>query len=388
MSDGTSRSAGSGEPEAGSGSAALPPITSAIPVRLRDRFDPRPGVRRVRNSTLPIAQIVVAATAAYAFAYFVVGHQTPLLAGTVTVASLGLVRDARPRRVLETVVGMVLGILIAEILLLVAGRGWWQVGLALAMTLAVARFLSPQASFAIAAAIQSLIVLIVPASTNVPFSRMLDGVIGGVAALLATALIPRSPRGEARRDVATLFRAFDGAVMSLAIALRTGDRARAERGLEKARALDPLVRAWRETLDSSVAIARISPWLWASRAELARAERVLAAMDLATRNLRVVARRTAYLVDDRVPRPVAADLVLSLGRGAALVEQSLADISLEPVAQEALLGIAHHLDPTEVVPGAGFGDQNLIAALRPFVVDLLIGAGLPPQDARRAIPRI
>jgi len=75
-------------------------------------------------------------------------------------------------------------------------------------------------------------------------------------------------------------------------------------------------------------------------------------MDLATRNLRVVARRTVYLVDDRVPRPVAADLVLSLGRGASLVEQSLADISLEPIAQEALLGIAHHLDPRQVVPGA------------------------------------
>ena len=82
------------------------------------------------------------------------------------------------------------------------------------MTLVVARFLSPQASFAIAAAIQSLIVLIIPASTSVPFSRLLDGVVGGVAALLATALIPRSPRGEARRDVAMLFRAFDGAVMT------------------------------------------------------------------------------------------------------------------------------------------------------------------------------
>ena len=367
---------------------SVPPLTAAVPVRIRDRFDLRPGLRRVRSSALPIAQIVVAATGAYVFAYFVLGHTTPLLAATVTVASLGLVRDARPRRVLETVVGMIVGILIAEVLLLLAGHGWWQMGLALLVTLVVARFLSKQASFAIAAAIQSLIVLIMPSSTGVPFSRLLDGAVGGVAALIATALIPRSPRGEARRDVVVLFRAFDSAVTTLGLALRLGDRARAERGLEKARALDPLVRTWRESLESSVAIARISPWLWTKRGELVRAERVLAAMDLATRNLRVVARRTAYLTDDRVTRPVAAELLLSLGRGAALVEQSLHDISLEPVAQEALLGIARHLDPAEVTPGAGFGDQNLIAALRPLVVDLLVGAGVAPDRARSAIPRI
>ena len=54
---------------------------------------------------MPILQIVVAATGAYVFALYVLGHPAPLLAATVTVSSLGLVRDARPRRVLETVLG-------------------------------------------------------------------------------------------------------------------------------------------------------------------------------------------------------------------------------------------------------------------------------------------
>ena len=86
---------------------------------------------RVRESAIPILQIVVAATGAFVFALYVLGHPAPLLAATVTVSSLGLVRDARPRRVLETVLGMLVGILVAELLLLVAGAGWWQLALAL-----------------------------------------------------------------------------------------------------------------------------------------------------------------------------------------------------------------------------------------------------------------
>jgi uncharacterized membrane protein YgaE (UPF0421/DUF939 family) len=39
---------------------------------------------------------------------------------------------------------MVLGILIAELIVLVAGIGWWQLGLTLAASLLVARFLSAQ----------------------------------------------------------------------------------------------------------------------------------------------------------------------------------------------------------------------------------------------------
>ncbi len=107
------------------------PITQAVPTGWRARVDPRPAFARVRSSAIPILQIVVAATAAYSFAHYVLGHPSPLLAATVTVGSLGLVRDARPRGVLETVLGMLVGIVVAELLVLAAGSGWWQIGLSL-----------------------------------------------------------------------------------------------------------------------------------------------------------------------------------------------------------------------------------------------------------------
>ena len=361
-------------------------VTQAIPTGWRTRVDPRPALARVQASSVAILQIVVAATAAYSFSHYVLGHPSPLLAATVTVGSLGLVRDARPRLVLETVVGMIVGILIAELLFLVAGSGWWQIGLALGVTLVVARFLSGQAGVAIAAAIQSLIVMVIP--SPVPFLRVIDGAIGGIAALLVTALLPRNPLKTELRDGHALFAALEAAAGALAQALRRGDRFRAERGLEKARALTPLADVWRSSLDSGDAIARISPFLRRQRFELQRHERICASMDLAVRNLRVIARRVVYVCDDGIARPVHADLLGEVTRAAGVVAASLDDLSLEPAAREALYAVAGRLDPAMVLPDASLGDQNLVAALRPIVVDLLTATGLTPAEARKAIPRI
>lgn len=378
-----------GSARSGGGRGETAPMTAVVPVRLRDRVDPRPGVERLRGSAFAILQIVTAATAAYSFAHFVLGHAAPLLAATVTVSSLGLVRDARPRRVLETVAGMMVGILIAELLVLGLGHGWWQLAITLALTMSVSRLLSPQPGFAIAASIQSAIVVILPATgSSAPFTRLTDGLLGGAAALIVTALIPRNPRFEAMRDVRRLFAAIDDAVGTLANALRRGSRPRAERALEKARALDPLVRVWRESLDSAIAIARISPWLRRGRSELVRTERILNGTDLVVRNLRVIARRAVYVEDDSAPRPAVADLLESLGRGVDLVGASLDDISIEPAARESVLAIARLLDPRVVAPDASLGDQNLILALRPLAVDLLVAAGMPREEARMQVPRI
>lgn len=369
-----------------SGSHDLPPLTAAVPTGWRSRFSARRGLRRVWASTNGIVQIVVAATAAYAFSHYVLGHPLPLLAGTVTVSSLGLVRDARPRRVVETVLGMLVGILIAEALLFVAGVGWWQLALALTLTLAVARFLSGQASFAIAASIQSLIVLVIPAGA--PVQRLVDGVVGGVAAILVTALVPRSLRKTAADEGHALFRAFGSASATLIQALRRGDRLRAERGLEKARGLQSVVDAWREPVESGLAIARISPFLRRQRFELDRYERVRQSMDFATRNLRVIARRVVYLSDDGIARPVAAEVLAELTRGAELIDASLDDISLEPAAREALRVVALRLDPEALIPEGSGGDHNLVAAMRPLAVDLLTATGMSAADARECLPRV
>lgn len=359
--------------------------TATVPVPVARRY-PRDGWARLRGSAIAIAQLVVAATAAFSIAHYGLGHPAPLIAATVTISSLGLVRDARPWRVLETVIGMVLGVFVAELVVFAAGSGWWQLALTLGVSLSIARFVSPQAGFAIAAAIQSIIVVVVPAQT--PFLRLIDALIGGAMALLVTALIPRSPLRTARADAMRLFTAFESAAGTIAQGLRRGSRVRAERGLEKARDLQGPVDDWRISVESGQAIARISPFLGRQRFELARVERMRQSMDLAVRNLRVVARRSVYLVDDGHERDVAADLLLELVRGAGLIAASLTDISDEPAAREVLSAVAARLDPIALVPDGSLGDQTLITALRPLATDLLCATGLSPDDARARLPRV
>ncbi|WP_261165920.1 aromatic acid exporter family protein [Microbacterium sp. Marseille-Q6965] len=363
------------------------PLTQIVPTRWHSGYRPRAGLVRLRDSWIAIVQIVAAATAAFVLAHVLLGHETPLLAATVTISSLGLLRDARPSKVLQTVAGMLTGIAIAEVLLLAWGPGWWQLAITLAVTLAVGRFLSPSPQFPISAAVQTAIAFMLPLG-QYPGARLLDGAIGGALALLVTSLLPRNPMRAVVRDAREVFEEFDRALARVVQGLRRGDRLRAERGLTRARDLQHPVQVWAASLESGQAISRMSPFLRGRRQELARLQAMQHAMDLATRNLRVVARRVHYAVDDGQARPELADVLASVQRAAALVAVALDHPDRDGEAREALRAIAATLDPAALLPRARLGDQNVVASLRPMVVDLLVAAGEPREVAAGALPRI
>jgi len=346
------------------------------------------SLSRLVDSLLPIAQIVAAATGAYAIAHFALGHAMPLLAATVTIAALGFVRDARPVRVLESAIGIVIGIAVSELLFLLVGRGVWQIAVVLAITLLAARFLSSSNAFAVAAGVQAMLVLILPVPDGGPFQRSLDGLIGGAVALLVTALIPRDPRRLARRDARRVFSVFTESLTALAAALDRADQPTAEHALERLRTTQPIIDAWGESLDSARAIARISPFQRRHSPELDAQARVLRGMDLATRNLRVIARRIDFLVRDGVPRPALASLIATTATSATLLGQSLDDPLLADTARGGLSGIASHLRPQTVVGDAEVTDSVVVLMLRPLLVDLLTAAGLDETKARALLPEV
>ena len=344
------------------------------------------GSVRVRDSVPAILQITVTAVAAYAFAFFVLGHDQPLIAAIVAITALGFVRDARPVRVLETVIAMTLGIVLAEVLLLAFGAGVLQYAVALALTLALARLVSANAAFAIAAAVQCTLVMLVPAPDGGPFVRTLDAIVGGAFALLATAIIPRDPHRAAMREGRRLIAEHVAVLEELAAALRTGRTDAAGPALSRARATQPLVEAWMSSVDSGLAIARVSPIVRRSRFDLERQRVMLAGLDLATRNLRIIARRIEWILRDGRPRPEVADVHARVAVALGLLADSLRDVSVQPVARQAFSEIARHLDPAAILPDGPVGDRNTITALRPYLVDLLTSTGLDLDAARALLP--
>lgn len=345
---------------------------------IRRRLDARVALRRMVASVPAAVQIVVAVVAAYSFARFVAGHEMPLVAVTVTISTLGFARDARPRRVLETVVGILIGIALAEVLLLLVGTGVWQVGVVLLATLLVARLVSPSNAFAIAAGVQSMLVLLVPAPEGGVFVRSIDGLIGGIFALLVTALIPRDPRKIARDDTRTLVLIISEAVDTVVTALKQADESAAHLALERLRRTQAVIDDATVSLDTARAVARISPFLRKHVPALNRQAALNTGLDLASRHLRLITRRIEFLVHDGVARPELAALLDRVGAAIARLPESRPELS----------DLARQLDPEVVLPEAEVTDAILVHLLRPLVVDLLVATGMPMDEARALLPEV
>jgi hypothetical protein len=103
--------------------------------RLNLRLTVKAIARRALNSTPAALQIVLGVVLSYSFAHFVLGHATPFIAVTVVISTLGFARDARPRKVIESTLGILIGIVLSELIRLVIGAGVWQLAVVLLVTL-------------------------------------------------------------------------------------------------------------------------------------------------------------------------------------------------------------------------------------------------------------
>jgi len=346
------------------------------------------GWRRMLGDALAAVQLGAAAALGYSFSHFVLGHAVPFLSATVAITSLGLSRDVRPRRVLETAIGMTIGIALAGAMVLLIGKGAWQLSVVVVLAVLVARLVSASTSFATLGAIQASMVLLLPDPDGGPFMRALDGVVGAAAALLIAVLLPRDGVKLSLRTGRVLLQESQLALVRLAAALRTADVSVAAAALERLRATQPLVDEWHTALDSAQALAQISPLRWRQRAEVARHLQVAHSLDYATRNLRVVARRVDFLTEDGLPRPALADLVDDLAAGYAALSAALEHESQVSFARQQLMITAGRIDPDRLVLRRNLNEAGLVLLLRPLAVDLLSATGLDEATARSALPRL
>ena len=233
-----------------------------------------------------------------------------------------------------------------------------------------------------------MLVLLNPAPVGGPFVRTIDALVGGVVALAATALIPRDPRGLAAKDASRLFEVFLDTLSALRFALTKVDQKVADEALNQVRRTQPLVDNWRLSLDSAIAISRVSPFLRKYRSELTGHLRLLRSMDLATRNLRVVVRRVDFLIRDGVKREYLAKLVQEIYVASALLAEGYEDQLKLAEARLELLDVMHQLDPKRFGIADNLTEASVLLLLRPLLVDLLCASGMSDEDARAELPVI
>jgi hypothetical protein len=283
---------------------------------------------------------------------------------------------------------MVTGIALSELLLLLIGQGLWQMSIVLLIALTTARFITGSAAFALTVGIQAMLVYIMPAPEGGAFVRSLDGLVGGLTALIFTAIIPRDPRGLANKDATKLFTIFLDSLDALKLAVRNVDVAIVDEALSRVRRSQPLVDNWRLSLDSAIAISKISPFLRKYQDELSGQVRLMRGMDLATRNLRVVVRRVDFLVRDGVSRPYLAELFEQISAATQQLSEGLQSPERLREAQEQFVEIIHQLDPKKFGIADQIREASVLLLLRPLLVDLLCASGMSEDDARAELPAI
>ena len=343
------------------------------------------GLRRLRERWVLIAQIGVAVLAAWLVAKHVLGHAVPFFAPVTAILCLGLTYGQRLRRIVEVTVGVAIGVLVGDVIVLVLGHGAWQLALVVVLAMGIAVVLSPGQLLVIQAGVQSVFIVALVATQEGAVSRWLDAVVGGVVALLIGAVAPTSPIRRPRAEAARMVRDVASTLRDVVAALRRRDRVLATAALEQARDLEGQLTELRVAAAEGVAVVRQSPFLRRHASSAHAAQGLVVPLDRCVRNLRVLARRASVAVarPEDVPDHYV-DLVAALADAAEDLARVL-DEHATPSAARAVLervaGLSARVDPT-----AGLSAEMIRGQVRSMVVDLLVVAGLDDDEALQLVP--
>src|SRR3712207_3291614 len=151
----------------------------------RGRMSMRARLARLRGKAWHIGQAAIAAGVAYLLAKDVLGHPTPFFAPVAAVVSLGTSYGQRLRRVAEGTTGVALGVLLADLIAILIGSGWWQLTLVVALAMSSALLITAGQMFVTQAAVQSIIISALVPEPADALVRWSDAVVGGCVALVA-----------------------------------------------------------------------------------------------------------------------------------------------------------------------------------------------------------
>jgi uncharacterized membrane protein YgaE (UPF0421/DUF939 family) len=344
-------------------------------------------LNRVRMAWRTMLQASVAAGLAWWVSVHLWGHTAPFFAPVAAIIATGQSYHERGRRAVELVIGVSLGIAVADALLSQLGTGVAQLGIVVFLGMGVGLFFGSSPLFVNQAAISAaLVATILPPSGGITFARSVDALTGGVIALVVAAvLLPSDPLRLLRDAARPVLEELAGTLRAIAAALRGRDIVDAEAALERARAIDDLGDQFAAAVREGRETARYSPARWGALGTVEAFAGAAAQVDLAVRNVRVLARGAvrALSLSDNVP-PEVADAIEDLAAGVLALERSLDDeASAEPVRELALRAAT---TASLVLERTGnLSVSVIVGQIRSTAVDLLAGTGMEGEAAIEAV---
>lgn len=342
-------------------------------------------VTRLRSKAWHVGQCAVAAGVAWFIASDLLGHPTPFFAPIAAVLSLGTTYGQRLRRVAEVTLGVAIGVLVADLLVVLIGSGWWQLVLVVALAMSAALLLDAGNVFVNQAAVQSIVITTLVPDPDQALLRWTDALVGGGVALVAATVVPRAPLRRPREEAARALAKVAELLRGAGAGIRDGDVEATLSLLADARSTDRLVRELQHAADEGLSVVASSPFRGRHRGDVRAIADLVEPLDHTLRNTRVLVRRVSVAAYRRAPIPQAYALLCE--DLAAVVEEMAAELGEDrlPDAQRAglvRLGEATStVERTQVLSG-----EVVLAQLRSIIADLLRISGLGVLESTEAIP--
>jgi hypothetical protein len=252
--------------------------------------------------------------------------------------------------------------------------------------MAAAVLLGGNAAVVSQAGISAVLVVTLEQPQGFSFMRTFDAAVGCAAALIVGFLVaPINPLRLVRREAAPVLNELAGTLDDVAYALDHRVRPAAVGALVRARATDPLAQAFTDALTAGreTAVASL-----VHRGDIETVEGYAVAgaqVDLAVRNVRVLARGALRAIDvgDSVP-PEATAALRDLADAVRGLEAWLMNPSDVDDARTCAIAAARRAN--EVLEHtANLSISVIVGSVRSAAVDLLRGTGLEREEAVRLV---
>ena len=345
---------------------------------------------RARVGMWPVVQTAVAATLAWSAAALVLGHERPFVAAIAAVISVGAVAGQTLKRAAEWILGVAVGLTVADLIMLAIGTGPVQTGVIVALAMFAALLIRSGIMFVTEAGVSAVLVAgLDPTTYGVSPDRFLEALVGGGAALAVSAAFPSNPSMRARQAVRPVLEDLATALRDVAAALIGGDLESAQEALSESRRIDGRVVWLREELDGGYQIARLSPPRRRHLGRLALYSAAADQLDLAVRDTRVLARAAVTLVRERGAAPgQLPEAILGL----ALAVEALArylERPDHPLDDTLHFAIGAAGEATSVLERNNDLETSvLVGQIRSTAVDLLQAAGMDSSEALQALREV
>ena len=342
-------------------------------------------VARLRSKGFQIGQCAIAAGVAWFLAEQLLDHPTPFFAPIAAVVSLGTSYGQRLRRVIEVTIGVAVGVLVADLLVIQIGTGWWQLTMIVALAMSAAFLLDGGPLLVTQAAVQSIVVSTLVPDPGAGLTRWTDALVGGAVALVAATVVPAAPLRRPREQAGVVVEKIAGLLRAAGEVMINGEVEPALDLLADARTTDHLIRELQDAADEGLSVVASSPFRIRHKGDLRRMAELVDPLDRALRSTRVLVRHTAITAYHHRPVPPSyAGLCTDLAAAADSVAAELKANRMAEAARPLLLEVGN--ETVRVERTDELSVEVVLAQIRSVVVDLLLLTGLDSLEATDALP--